>query len=33
MKMKEDNHKIDSDDEDSWALYADASYGKSKLEA
>jgi tRNA pseudouridine synthase 10 len=30
--MKEDNHKVDSDDEDSWALYADASYGKSEIE-
>ena len=29
--MKEDNHKVDSDDEDSWAQYADASYGKSEI--
>jgi len=31
--MKEDNHKVDSDDDDdSWALYADASYGKSEID-
>jgi len=29
--MKEDNHKADSADEDSWAQYADASYGKSEI--
>ena len=30
--MKEDNHEPDSEDEESWALYADASYGQSKVE-
>ena len=30
--MKEENHKGDSEDEDSWALYADAGYGQSEIE-
>ena len=30
--MKEDNHENDSDEEDSWALYADAGYGHSDVE-
>ena len=30
--MKEDTHKADSDDDDSWALYADAGYGQSNEE-